>query len=84
MTKPTLCAIYKSPKRDLMYLFVRRKDDFSDVPPALLTGFGEPQFVMVVKLDERRTLAQSDIDEVREALAGKGYFLQMPPADPWV
>ncbi|KLV09349.1 hypothetical protein ABT56_02835 [Photobacterium aquae] len=77
-----LCAIYRSPKKDSTYLYISKKDDFSSVPDALMSTFGTPQFVMVIKLDERRKLAQADIEKVRAALVAPGYYLQVPPPVP--
>ncbi|MCM0147359.1 YcgL domain-containing protein [Photobacterium galatheae] len=73
------CAIYKSPKKDNTYLYINKKDDFSEVPEALLSTFGTPQFVMVLKLSEERKLALADINKVREQLTTQGYYLQIPP-----
>ncbi|GAB6262084.1 YcgL domain-containing protein [Photobacterium sp. CCB-ST2H9] len=73
------CAIYKSPKKDNTYLYINKKDDFSEVPEALLSTFGTPQFVMVLKLSEDRKLALADIRKVRESLSTQGYYLQIPP-----
>ncbi|MCG3885927.1 YcgL domain-containing protein [Photobacterium leiognathi] len=73
-----LCAIYKSLKKDNTYLYINKKDDFSDVPEALMTTFGKPQFVMVLKLDGRK-LALADVEKVKEALSTVGFYLQVPP-----
>lgn len=73
-----LCSIYKSSKKEGAYLYVSKKDDFSSVPKDLLTMFGSPQFVMVIKL-EGRTLAQVDIEKVKQSLKDDGFFLQLPP-----
>ncbi|GAA03646.1 YcgL domain-containing protein [Photobacterium leiognathi] len=73
-----LCAIYKSLKKDNTYLYINKKDDFSDVPEALMTTFGKPQFVMVLKLDGRK-LALADVEKVKEALKTVGFYLQVPP-----
>ncbi|QUJ68398.1 YcgL domain-containing protein [Photobacterium sp. GJ3] len=74
-----LCSIYKSPKKENTYLYIKTKDDFSEVPEALLSTFGKPQFVMVLKLVEGRKLALADISKVRESLTTQGYYLQLPP-----
>lgn len=74
------CAIYKSSKKDSTYLYVNRKDDFSDVPEQLLHTLGNPQFVMMVNLEKREKLAIADINHVRNNLKNKGYYLQLPPA----
>lgn len=73
-----LCAIYKSLKKDNTYLYINKKDDFSDVPEALMSTFGKPQFVMVLKLDGRK-LALADVEKVKEALKTVGFYLQVPP-----
>ncbi|WP_318481033.1 YcgL domain-containing protein [Photobacterium leiognathi] len=73
-----LCAIYKSLKKDNTYLYINKKDDFSNVPEALMTTFGKPQFVMVLKLDGRK-LALADVEKVKEALKTVGFYLQVPP-----
>ncbi|MFD2180076.1 YcgL domain-containing protein [Veronia pacifica] len=74
------CAIYKSPKKESMYLYVKNKDDFSDVPELLLSNFGKPQFAMMLNLAKREKLAIVDINKVRQSLIDEGFFLQMPPA----
>ena len=75
-----LCAVYKSRKLEDTYLYVRERDKFGDVPEVLLTRFGAPQFVLVLNLAKRDSLAIADIDKVRAELGEKGFYLQMPPA----
>jgi uncharacterized protein YcgL (UPF0745 family) len=77
-----LCHIYRSPRRDLTYLFVEQRDDFARVPEPLLRGFGTPEWVMQVELSPGRALARVSADEVRENIARQGFYLQMPPKDP--
>ncbi|WP_260258974.1 YcgL domain-containing protein [Vibrio intestinalis] len=73
-----LCAIYKSSKKEGAYLYLPKKDDFSQVPDQLMQMFGKPTMVMVVKLDGR-TLAQVDVEKVKQSLNSDGFFLQLPP-----
>ncbi len=73
-----LCAIYKSSKKVGAYLYIVKKDDFSKVPEALMQMFGKPTMVMVVKL-QGRSLAQVDVEIVKQSLIDAGYFLQLPP-----
>ncbi|MFA0568610.1 YcgL domain-containing protein [Vibrio sp. 99-70-13A1] len=73
-----LCSIYKSSKKEGTYLYIPKKDDFSQVPDALMQMFGKPSFVMVIKM-EGRTLAQVDIEKVKVSMAKDGFFLQVPP-----
>ncbi len=74
-----LCTIYKSAKKDQTYLFVKQRDDFSDVPEPLLEMFGIPVLVTIINLDTKDKLAMSDINKVRSALKEKGFYLQLPP-----
>ncbi len=74
-----LCTIYKSAKKDQTYLFVKQRDDFSDVPEALLDTFGTPILVTIINLETKDKLAMSDINKVRIALKEKGFYLQLPP-----
>lgn len=74
-----LCFIYRSPKRDQMYLYVPNKEQFNEVPEQLLNAFGVPDFSMMVDLSKRENLAREDINKVRENMNSQGYHLQMPP-----
>ena len=73
------CWIYKSSKREQMYLYVDREDDFANVPAALLSAMGELQLVMTLELGADRKLARADVDKVMVDLAQRGFYLQMPP-----
>ncbi|BDY05319.1 YcgL domain-containing protein [Ferrimonas sp. YFM] len=74
-----ICAIYKSTKKLDTYLFINKRDDFSQVPEPLLEMFGRPEFVMILPLSKIGKLGQADIDKVREGLNDKGFYLQLPP-----
>ena len=79
--EPLTCTVYKSPKKDLLYLYVLKEDDFEAVPEALLASFGHPHKVIGLELSPERKLAQCDVQEVISALREQGYFLQIPPKD---
>lgn len=74
-----LCRIYRSGRRAEMYLYVAADDGLEAVPAALLGQFGEPEPVMTLALSAERRLARADVGEVMAAIAGQGYYLQMPP-----
>ncbi len=74
-----LCRIYRSRRREEMYLYVAADRGLDPVPPALLAQFGDPEPVMTLALDGDRRLARADVNEVMAAIAGQGYYLQMPP-----
>lgn len=79
MTDKRICTVYKSLKREEMYLYIDRQEGMERVPEALLAQFGEPQEVLTVVLEPGRKLARVDAAKVLEEIADKGFFLQMPP-----
>ncbi len=74
-----LCFIYKSLKKEHLYLYVDKKDDFSKVPEALFNSFGKMEFVMDLELTPERKLAKEDVEKVIDSLETKGFFVQLPP-----
>lgn len=79
------CSIYKSSKKDEMYLYVLRSDGLKRVPEALLPMFGTPRHVSDMMLSPERKLARADIAQVLAQLAEQGFYLQMPPPpEPWL
>jgi uncharacterized protein YcgL (UPF0745 family) len=73
------CWIYRSPRKDEMYLYIANRDDFSCVPQALMARFGAPILVMDITLTKERQLAREDIAAVMANLRSQGFHLQMPP-----
>jgi len=73
------CFIYKSLKKDFLYLYVAKKDDFSKVPDALIRHFGKMKFVIDLELSPERKLAREDTGKVIESLKKQGFFVQLPP-----
>jgi uncharacterized protein YcgL (UPF0745 family) len=74
-----LCFIYKSLKTDYLYLYVTKKDDFSDVPEVLINSMGKMEFVMDLMLFPERKLFKEDAKKVIGQLKESGFFLQLPP-----
>ena len=73
------CFIYKSLKKDYLYLYIVKRDDFSKVPDALVNSLGKMEFVMDLKLSLERKLAREDVGKVIESLKEQGFFVQLPP-----
>ncbi len=81
------CDVYKSSKKEEMYLYIARpdypndqdKDLFEDIPETLQQAFGRATFVMHLELDKIDKLARVSILHVLDSLTTKGYFVQMPP-----
>ena len=78
------CVIYNSRKKQDTYLYVATKDDFSNIPDALLNLLGEPIYVMDLELHPERKLAQEDVTEVLHNLGARGWHLQMPRQDEYL
>ena len=82
------CDIYKSSKKDEMYLYVARpnqqdendqSDPLENVPEVVRNAFGRATFVMHIELSETRKLARANVLHVMDSLQTKGFFIQMPP-----
>jgi len=72
--------IYKSSKKEELYIYLTKKDDFSDVPQALFATMGKaPIFVMEIELSPKKKLAREDVSKVIKNLETQGYHLQIPP-----
>jgi uncharacterized protein YcgL (UPF0745 family) len=74
-----ISTIYRSPKKEGMYLYVEKAEDLARVPDALLKQFGKPEQAMTLLLHADRVLARVDVKKVMAAIDEQGYFLQMPP-----
>lgn len=75
------CWIYRGSVRNETYLYLANKDAFEMVPKDLLKALGRLEFVMELKLNEKRPLARADVTKVMAELNTKGFYLQLPPAE---
>jgi len=73
------CWVYKSRRHPETYLFVTGEDDFGDVPAPLLERMGTLELALCFELRAGRTLASANAAAVLEALATRGFYLQLPP-----
>jgi uncharacterized protein YcgL (UPF0745 family) len=73
------CWIYKSSKKEEMYLYLDKKDNFEDIPEILMQKFGNPLFIMELELSPDRKLARENTQTVLKSLLENGFHLQMPP-----
>ena len=73
-----LCRVFRSARKAETYLYLAQHLAFDDLPPELRQAFGEPVFVMQLKLGAERRLARVDVRQVLEQLKRCGFFLQMP------
>lgn len=81
------CDIYRSERREGMYLYIQRSDQadshdpspLNRVPDALKQIFGHATWVMSIDIDAQRQLAQVSGAQVLKSIDEKGYFVQLPP-----
>jgi uncharacterized protein YcgL (UPF0745 family) len=73
------CWVYRSPRKQEMYLYLSGEDAFDRVPDTLLESFGEPVLVIELELSHERQLARENVDTVMANLDDRGFHLQMPP-----
>ena len=71
--------VYKSVRVADMYLFVDARDGLERVPAPLLARFGTPVEALRFELTAERKLSRSEAPIVLDALANRGFYLQMPP-----
>ncbi len=74
-----LVSIYKSPRKEEMYLYVDKRVGLKQVPEPLLERFGKPVHLMDMPLKADRPLARTTPEEILAGIDSKGFFLQMPP-----
>lgn len=73
------CWVYRSTRKQEMYLYLAEENQFDAVPDALLERFGSPVLVIELQLSTERKLAREDVVMVMSNLRTKGFHLQMPP-----
>ncbi|WP_394203797.1 YcgL domain-containing protein [Marinagarivorans algicola] len=78
-SKKIICNVYRSKKKDGLYLYVPKASGLSTVPEALLSMFGSPELAFSLLLTPERKLAKEDIQKVFESLDKEGFYLQLPP-----
>lgn len=76
-----LCDVYKTSKKESLYLYVKRSEGLKRVPEDLLQKFAEPELALTFELKEGRKLAKEDTKLVIKHIEEQGYHLQMPPTD---
>ncbi|PRY60365.1 hypothetical protein B0H98_11325 [Vreelandella songnenensis] len=80
MSDKLLCEIFKSSRKDEMYLYVDKRQGLEHVPEALMATFGKPVAVLTMILTADKKLSRVKAEEVISAIDEQGFYLQMPPA----
>lgn len=78
MTEKTFVSVFRSSAKSDTYLYVRRGQEWSDLPEPLREIFGSPVHSLDLVLTPERKLARTTGREVLEAISDKDYYLQLP------
>ena len=74
-----VCQVFRSSRKQEMYLYVDKSRGLQDIPDALMAQFGEPTPVMVLLLTPEKMLARANVAVVLADIKTQGFYLQMPP-----
>ncbi|MCB1836355.1 MAG: YcgL domain-containing protein [Alcanivoracaceae bacterium] len=75
------CSVYRSSKREEMYLYVQKDTDLAMLPEPLVKQFGQATLAMNLVLSATRKLARADVQKVMQQIEEQGFYLQMPPSE---
>jgi len=70
--------IYRSEKREGLYVYVADKDMLSQLPEAVQQQLGNAEFSLQMDLTAERKLVQEDAATVLDNISKNGFHLQMP------
>lgn len=76
------CYVYRSERHADTYVYLRERDGFGVLPPALAERLGALEFALQFELTPGRRLAREDAAKVLTSLETAGFHLQLPPPDP--
>lgn len=74
-----IVSIYRSAKKEGMYLYVPKGSDLAKLPESLLQHFGKCEHAMTLLLTPEKKLARAEVGKVIKAIEEAGYYLQLPP-----
>jgi uncharacterized protein len=77
-----LCEVFRSSRKQEMYLYVEKARGLQVVPDTLLSQFGKPTSVMVLQITPQLKLARADAATVLSRIETEGFYLQLPPSAP--
>ncbi|MEA2119375.1 YcgL domain-containing protein [Halovibrio sp. HP20-50] len=79
MKDKLICEVFKSSRKDEMYLYIDKRQGLKQVPEQLLETFGKPVPVFTMLLTADKKLSRVKAVDVVEGIKENGFYLQMPP-----
>ncbi len=70
--------VYRSSKKDGLYLYLPQTIDKCELPEAVLRQMGEPELALSFMLTASRKLGQENPATVKANLLSQGFHIQMP------
>lgn len=80
MSEKIICEIFKSSRKEEMYLYVDKREGLVSVPEVLMETFGKPIAVLTMLLTADKPLGRANATDVLASIKEQGFYLQMPPA----
>jgi uncharacterized protein YcgL (UPF0745 family) len=75
-----LVDIYRSGKKEGLYLYVKSGHALDALPEALLKQFGKAEKSMTILITPDKKLARAEAEDVLHKLEEQDFYLQMPPS----
>ncbi len=72
------CYIYKGTKKEGLYIYLPKRDVFTEIPEELLNTLGKLSLALIIKLTPERKLQKEDATTVIENITNQGYHVQAP------
>ena len=73
-----IVEIFRSRKKEGLYLYVEKGKKIEELPEALVNQLGRLENAMVVLITEDKKLANADAKVVLQSIEEQGFYLQMP------
>ncbi|MBJ7555124.1 YcgL domain-containing protein [Marinomonas spartinae] len=80
MKQHLIVEVFRSSKKDGMYLYVEKRVGLKEIPEDLMKRFGTGISAMTMLLTKESKLARANAESVIKDIEEKGFYLQLPPA----
>ncbi len=84
MAETMHCYIYRSKRKDELYLYLAKEEDFESVPEEIRRSLGQLEKAMELDITPESKLARSNAVDVIRNLKEHGFHIQLPPPNPTI